>query len=82
MKLSFFCTLFVAVLLTMFVFNTINSNGNNNSWDKVFAKSESVKVKKIKFTNRIGIENVGELSVSINIEKKKITAIEIYGQFG
>ncbi len=82
MKLSLFCTLFVAVLLTMFVFNTIRGNGNNDSWDKVFAKSESVNVKKVKFKNRFGIEIVGDLYIPQNIENKRIPAIAVSGPFG
>ncbi|MCX2717929.1 alpha/beta hydrolase [Helicobacter sp. MIT 21-1697] len=52
-------------------------------WDKVFAKSNEVKVQKVKFTNRYGITLAGDLYLPKNIKKSdKLPAIAISGPFG
>lgn len=53
------------------------------SWDKVFAKSDKVTVKKVHFTNRYGIKLTGDLYTPKNIAKgAKLPAIAISGPFG
>lgn len=53
------------------------------SWDKVFAKSDKVTVKKVHFTNRYGIKLTGDLYAPKNIAKgAKLPAIAISGPFG
>ena len=53
------------------------------SWDKVFAKSDKVTVKKVHFTNRYGIKLTGDLYAPKNIAKgTKLPAIAISGPFG
>ena len=39
-------------------------------WDKTFAKSDKVNVKKVKFHNRYGITLVGDLYMPIKLEDK------------
>lgn len=52
-------------------------------WDKVFAKSNEVKVQKVKFTNRYGITLAGDLYLPKNLGKtQKLPAIAISGPFG
>lgn len=52
-------------------------------WDKVFAKSDEVKVQKVKFTNRYGITLAGDLYLPKNLGKAhKLPAIAISGPFG
>jgi len=55
---------------------------NNNSWDKVFPKSEKVDIKKVTFKNRFGIELVGDLYEPKNKPKGKMAAIAVSGPFG
>ena len=53
------------------------------SWDKVFAKSDKVTVKKVHFTNRYGIKLTGDLYAPKNIAKgAKLPAIAVSGPFG
>lgn len=53
------------------------------SWDKVFAKSDKVTVKKVHFTNRYGIKLTGDLYTPKDIEKgAKLPAIAVSGPFG
>lgn len=53
------------------------------SWDKVFAKSDKVTVKKVHFTNRYGIKLTGDLYAPKNIAKDaKLPAIAVSGPFG
>lgn len=52
-------------------------------WDKVFAKSNEIKVQKVKFTNRYGIILAGDLYLPKNLGKtQKLPAIAISGPFG
>lgn len=53
-----------------------------NSWDKTFAKSDKVTVKKVKFKNRYGIELAGDLYMPKNGTAEKLPAIAVSGPFG
>ena len=55
---------------------------NNTEWDKVFAKSDKVDVKKVTFKNRFGIELVGDLYEPKNKPEGRLQAIAISGPFG
>lgn len=57
-------------------------NTQNNEWDKTFAKSDKVDVKKVKFKNRYGIELVGDLYTPKNNTAEKLPAIAVSGPFG
>ncbi len=52
------------------------------SWDKTFAKSDKVDIKKVSFTNRYGIKLVGDLYTPKNYTGNKLPAIAISGPFG
>ena len=53
------------------------------SWDKVFAKSDKVTVKKVHFTNRYGIKLTGDLYTPKGMAKDaKLPAIAVSGPFG
>lgn len=64
--------------------NTIGAEmtAPDNQWDKVFAKSDNVNIKKVNFKNRYGIELVGDLYVPKNKSAEKRPAIAIAGPFG
>lgn len=51
-------------------------------WDKTFAKSDKVDVKKITFKNRYGIKLVGDLYIPKNKTAGKLPAIAVSGPFG
>ena len=51
-------------------------------WDKVFAKSDKVNVKKVAFKNRFGIELVGDLYEPATKISTKQPAIAVSGPFG
>lgn len=53
-----------------------------NIWDKTFAKSEKVDVKKVTFKNRYGIKLVGDLYMPKNKTTEKLPAIAVSGPFG
>ena len=53
-----------------------------NSWDKTFAKSDKVTVKKVKFKNRYGIKLAGDLYMPKNRTAEKLPAIAVSGPFG
>lgn len=53
-----------------------------NSWDKTFAKSDKVTVKKVKFKNQYGIELAGDLYMPKNRTAEKLPAIAVSGPFG
>ena len=57
------------------------AEAKNNTWDKVFEKSENVKIEKVNFKNRYGITLVGDLYSPKNIHGK-LPAIAISGPFG
>lgn len=53
------------------------------TWDKVFAKSDDVTVKKVHFTNRYGIKLTGDLYTPKGTAKDaKLPAIVVSGPFG
>lgn len=52
------------------------------AWDKTFAKSDKVKIKKVTFTNRYGIKLVGDLYMTKDQASAKLPAIAISGPFG
>ncbi len=54
----------------------------DNSWDKTFAKSDKVDVKKVAFKNRYGIELVGDLYTPKAPSAAKMPAIAVSGPFG
>lgn len=57
------------------------SEAKTNDWDKTFPKSEKVKIEKVHFKNRYGIELTGDLYTPKGIEGK-LPAIAISGPFG
>ena len=69
-------------LLIIFIIGGSTMAMAENTWDKTFPKSENVKVKKVKFKNRYGIELVGDLYIPKNINKEKFPAIAVSGPFG
>lgn len=78
--------LFFMVLAGLFI-STSNIIGadmtiSNNTWDKVFAKSDKVDVKKINFKNRYGITLTGDLYTPKNKTTEKLPAIAVAGPFG
>lgn len=78
--------LFFTVLLGLFI-STSNTLGadmttSKNSWDKVFAKSDNVDVKKVNFKNRYGIVLSGDLYIPKNKSSEKFPAIAVAGPFG
>jgi len=52
------------------------------TWDKVFAKSDKVEVKKVEFKNRFGIKLVGDLYQPKDKSEERRAAIAITGPFG
>ncbi len=54
----------------------------SQSWDKTFAKSDKVDVKKVRFKNRYGITLVGDLYLPKNKGKEPLPAIAVSGPFG
>ena len=54
---------------------------SESNWDKVFAKSEQVDIKKVNFKNRYGIELSGDLYIPKNAASK-LPAIAVSGPFG
>ena len=53
-----------------------------NDWDKTFAKSDKVDVKKVNFKNRYGITLTGDLYTPKNKPSEKMAAIAVAGPFG
>ena len=51
-------------------------------WDKTFAKSDKVNIKKVCFKNRYGIKLVGDLYIPKNKTSEKLPALAITGPFG
>ena len=52
------------------------------TWDKVFEKSDLVDVQKVHFTNRFGIELIGDLYEPKEKSGEKMAAIAVSGPFG
>lgn len=75
----------LVILLAGLILIGVNSMAiaKNNGWDKVFPKSENVKIEKVHFKNRFGITLVGDLYLPKEIKKgEKLPAIAISGPFG
>ena len=70
-------------LLPVLCFLGGNTMVNAKTWDKTFAKSDLVTVKKVSFKNRFGIKLAGDLYTPKSIKKgEKLPAIAISGPFG
>lgn len=84
MKMKTLCALSMTALGLVFAApdSACAADGNNAEWDKVFAKSDKVDVKKVTFKNRFGIELVGDLYEPKNKPEGKMQAIAISGPFG
>ncbi len=76
---SFF--VFIAVVL-LIIGGANMSIANSNDWDKTFAKSDKVEVKKVSFKNRYGITLVGDLYTPKDKPSDKMAAIAVSGPFG
>ena len=84
MKMKTLCALSMTALGLVFAApdSACAADGNNAEWDKVFAKSDKVDVKKVTFKNRFGIELVGDLYEPKNKPEGKMQAIAVSGPFG
>ena len=84
MKMKTLCALSMTALGLVFAApdNACAADSNNTEWDKVFAKSDKVDVKKVTFKNRFGIELVGDLYEPKNKPEGKMQAIAVSGPFG
>lgn len=84
MKMKTLCALSMTALGLVFAApdSACAAGGNNAEWDKVFAKSDKVDVKKVSFKNRFGIELVGDLYEPKNKPEGKMQAIAVSGPFG
>ena len=81
MKLKkFLSTLIMSVLLI--TGGELMGEAKNNSRHKVFPESDKVKVEKVHFTNRYGINLTGDLYTPKKTDKNKLPAIAISGPFG
>lgn len=59
-----------------------HSAENGEVWDKVFEKSDKVRVKKVHFKNRFGIELAGDLYEPKDKDNTPMAAIAVSGPFG
>ncbi len=84
MKMKTLCALSMTALGLVFAApdSACAADGNNAEWDKVFAKSDKVDVKKVTFKNRFGIELVGDLYEPKDKPEGKMQAIAVSGPFG
>ena len=83
MKMKTLCALSMTALGLVFAApDSACAASTDASWDKVFAKSDKVDVKKVTFKNRFGIELVGDLYEPKNKPEGKMQAIAISGPFG
>lgn len=76
------CACSIAALGVAFAPNGKVMAADGASWDKVFAKSDKVEVKKISFTNRFGIDLAGDLYEPKDKNAINGSAIAISGPFG
>ncbi len=83
-SLKLLCTALLGVFIsTSTVLGEENMNLDNNVWDKVFAQSDKVNVKKVNFKNRYGITLSGDLYIPKNIKNgEKLAAVVVSGPFG
>ena len=70
--------LLIAVVAAVLVFAVYHHSG----WDKTFAKSDKVQIKKVSFKNRYGITLVGDLYLPRDVKSAKLPAIAVSGPFG
>ena len=82
MKIIKLCALAVMGLVLVMSNNARAAESSSEQWDKVFAKSDKVDVKKVTFKNRFGIELVGDLYEPKNKPEGKLQAIAVSGPFG
>ena len=66
----------------MLTSNTSGAEMTTDNWDKIFAKSDKVDVKKVTFKNRYGITLAGDLYIPAGKEGGKLPAIAVAGPFG
>lgn len=71
----------LAVFVFLIAGGNLMSEAKINKWDKTFPKNDKVKVEKVHFKNRYGIELTGDLYTPKNSEGK-LPAIAISGPFG
>lgn len=76
MKIVWFLAAAAAAVAAVWMFCS------GDSWDKVFAKSNKVEVKKVNFTNRYGIKLAGDLYLPKDNGKPPLAAIAVSGPFG
>lgn len=73
----------VSVMTLLLVIGGTNmSIAKDSDWDKTFAKSDKVDVKKVKFKNRFGITLAGDLYTPKNKPEGKMAGIAVSGPFG
>jgi len=83
MNMRTFCAFSMATLGLVFAApDSAFGASTDASWDKVFARSDKVDVKKVSFKNRFGIELVGDLYEPKNKSDEKMAAIAVTGPFG
>ena len=82
MNLKNLCACSIAALGVAFAPNGKAIAADGASWDKVFAKSDKVEVKKVSFTNRFGIDLAGDLYEPKDKNAINGSAIAISGPFG
>ena len=70
--------LLIALVAAVLVFAVYHHSG----WDKTFAKSDKVQIKKVSFKNRYGITLVGDLYLPRDVKSAKLPAIAVSGPFG
>ena len=70
------------VTLILIIGGTTMSMAKSNDWDKTFAKSDKIDVKKVSFKNRYGITLVGDLYTPKHKSSDKMAAIAVSGPFG
>ena len=72
----------IIALLTIVICCFFGWKFYNDTWDKTFAKSDKVKIKKVSFSNRYGIKLVGDLYMPKSPQSSKLPAIAVSGPFG
>lgn len=72
-------TTIIGLIIT--ISSTTGAEMSESNWDKVFAKSEQVDIKKVNFKNRYGIELSGDLYIPKNAAGR-LPAIAVSGPFG
>jgi len=84
MQMRTLCALSLTALSLVFATpdSAYTADDDSTEWDKVFAKSDKVDVKKVSFKNRFGIELIGDLYEPKNKPEGKMPAIAISGPFG